>query len=406
MKICILTHTFPRNSQDVSAAFMKEFSESLAVNGNEVVVVIPFDQLIHRIGDKFKVITYKYIWPDSLHLLGYSRSMEADVKLKKINFFLLPFLMIFGTICLYNIVRKEKIDIISVHWILPNGLMALIVSKLTGIPYTITLPGTDAYLIYRNKIFANIAKIVAENSSGIFSNSRWHLNRILSLGVRVPIADVITYPVDTNHFRQSKEGLDSLREELGLKKEDLVILAVGRLVYKKGFNYLIEAMVAIVKKFPDAVLLIGGDGDLMDDWNKLAVNLNVVNKVKFLGTLKRDKILHYYNLADIMVTPSVLDKQGNIDGRPLVILESMACGKPQIVTNLPGIADALLEGKNAILVPEKDSMALAKAIETLLLSKDLRLKMGKENRRLAQQQLSIKHVGKRYTDYFRKIVGL
>ena len=92
MNICVLTHTFPRNKEDTPAAFMKKFSDSLVKAGAKVTVVAPFDLKFNRRGDLFKLVTYKYIWPDSLHLLGYSRTMVKDINLRMRSFFLSPFL--------------------------------------------------------------------------------------------------------------------------------------------------------------------------------------------------------------------------------------------------------------------------------------------------------------------------
>lgn len=403
MKICVLTHSFPRNSQDVAAAFMKEFCDGLIENGNEVILLTPYDPVFKREGDKFKIFTYRYIWPSYFHQIGYSRSMEADISLKPFNYLLAPFLIFFGTVSLYRVVKKEKVELISVHWILPNGIMALIVSILTGIPYTVTLPGTDAYLASKNKFFGLLAKLVAQRSSALFSNSRWHLEKILRLGVKVPINEVITYPVDIKKFIPLKNGFENLRGKYNLTKNTFVVLAVGRLVYKKGFEYLIEALPEVIKKYPNLKVIIGGEGDLYSDLVALAKKLRIEKQVFFPGNLRRDEIIYYYNLADVVVTPSIIDEGGNIDGRPLVILESMACGKPQIVTNLPGISDALQNGVNALLVPQKDSKAISKALFQIITSKALRDKMSGENRKLAEDKLSTKRIGELYTYFFKKI---
>ncbi len=404
MKICVLTHTFPRNKEDVAAAFMKEFCNGLVENNNEVFVVTPFDPTFKRKNDPFKIFLYKYIYPDSLHSLGYSKTMEADIKLKKKAFMLLPFLLTFGFIKTLTIVQKEKPDLISVHWILPNGLIALLVSKITGVPYTITLPGTDTYLAGKYKLFGIVAKIIAKNSKGIYSNSSWHLNKILSLGVNLKISEVITYPVDTKKFKPIKKNLEKLRKKYNVKQNEIIILAVGRLVYKKGFDYLIKAIPEVIKNQKNIKLLIGGDGTLKKELESLTKKLKLENYVTFTGTINRNEIVYYYNMADIMVTPSIIDKKGNIDGRPLVILESMACGKPQIVTNLPGISDNLVDNVNAILVPQRNSSALAKAILKLTKSKKTRDKMGRQNLRLSRSKLSTYKIGYRYTKSFEKIL--
>ena len=230
MNVCVLTHTFPRNKEDSAAAFMKEFCDGLVEAGAKVSVVIPYDLKFNRVSDNFKIITYKYIWPISFHLLGYSRTMNKDVSLRKRAYFLLPLMLIFGTLALYRTVKKEKIDIINVHWILPNGLMALIVSYLTKVPYVITLPGTDVYLAYKYKIFGFVARFIARRSSGIISNSLWHLDRMLKIGVKGVKTAVYGYPVDTLYFKPIKKGLDKYLKMHGLKDRDFIILAVGRLV--------------------------------------------------------------------------------------------------------------------------------------------------------------------------------
>lgn len=403
MRICVLTHTFPRNRSDVAAAFMKEFCDGLVENGEEVVVVTPYDKVFRREGDKFKIVNYRYIWPDKFHVLGYSRSMIGDINLRGVSYLLLPFMIFFGILTLFKTVRKEKIELISVHWIIPNGLIALAVSKLTRVPFVVTLPGTDAYLAFKNKFFGLIAKIIASQSEGVFSNSSWHLRRILDLGVNPKYQDVITYPVDTKYFKPIKVLGDRLKNELKLEK-NLIILAVGRLVYKKGFKYLIDAMKKVRINVPKARLLIGGDGDLKGELERLVLANGVADQVRFLGTIKRDEILSYYNMADVMVTPSILDQEGNIDGRPLVILESMACGIPQVVTNLPGISDNFTDGENGILVEQKKSDQLAQAIIKLLNNASLRKNIGLNNRKFAEENFSTKNIGVRYLKYFRKIV--
>jgi glycosyltransferase involved in cell wall biosynthesis len=404
VKVCVLTHTFPRDKEDVAAAFMKGFSDGLVEAGNKVVVVTPFDQRFLRRGDPFKIVTYKYIWPNSLHIMGYSRAMKADVSLGKSSYLFIPFLTLFGTLALLRVIRKEKINLINVHWILPNGLMALIVSKLTGVPFVVTLPGTDAYLAHRYKIFGWIARWIAQNSSGITSNSSWHLDRILKLGVKNKPIAIISYPTDVTQFKPLKRGLKKIRERHGLKKNNLIILAVGRLVYKKGFNYLIKAMTQIVKRFPTVRLVIGGEGDLMEDWKSLTLKLGIKKNILFIGNIRRDEIIYYYNLADVMVAPSIVDKKGNVDGGPVVSFESMACAKPQIVTSVLGVADIIEDGVNGFVIPQKDSKAIAKVVIELLGSKKLREDMGKANRKLITSGLSTGGIGKRYTKFFKGVL--
>lgn len=403
MRICVLTHTFPRNQQDVSAAFMKEFCDGLVQNGHKVVLLTPFDNDFHRRGEVFKIVTYKYIWPKAWHLLGYSRAMQSDVALKKFNYLLLPFLILFGTIKLWSVIKRDRIELINVHWIIPSGLIALIASKITKVPYVITLPGTDAYLAYKYQMIGLVAKTIAVNAAGVVSNSSWHLNRILDLGVSPRITAVISYPADVSKFKPSRVGVAKLRQKLKLDTKDLVIMAVGRLVHKKGFDYLIRVLPRLVKKYRHIKLVIGGEGDDRVLLERLANRLKIGNEVLLVGTINRDEIMSYYNLADIFVAPSIIDEQGNVDGGPLVVLESMACGKPQIVTEVLGVADVIKDGVNGYVVKQKSVQGLVEALEKLIVDRSLRIKMGKCNRRLVVSDLNTRSIGAKYTQIFSQV---
>jgi len=405
MKICILTHTFPRSDNDITAAFMDSFSTGLVEAGNEVFIVTPYDRKFSRRRDPFEIITYKYIWPDWLHILGYSKTMEADVALRKRAYFLLPFMLFFGTLTLLRQVRKKKPDLINVHWILPNGPMALIVSKITKTPYVVTVPGTDIYLAYKNKLFGLVAKYIAQNSAGITSNSSWLLKKTLKLGINPSMpTQVISYPANVSMFKPTAKDLGTYRKKLGLKKNDFVILAVGRLVYKKGFDYLIKATALLAKKYPQVKLVIGGDGDLKKEWRELSKNLGIEDKVLFVGSISRNDIAFYYNLANVFVAPSVVDKKGNVDGGPVVSFESMACGKPQIATSVLGVSDLIEDGINGFVVPQRNPQAIEMALMKLIKSDKLRKDMGQKNIQLARSLFDTKSVGENYTKFFKRTI--
>ncbi|KKR88183.1 MAG: Glycosyl transferase group 1 [Candidatus Woesebacteria bacterium GW2011_GWB1_41_10] len=404
MKICVLTHTFPRTPKDTTAAFMKEFSDGLVQAGANVVVLTPFDKSFNRPKHLFKIKTYKYVWPDSLHILGYSQTMENDLGLKKRAFLLLPLFIFFGTLALYKTVKREKIDLVNVHWILPNGLIALFVFWLTKVPYAITIPGTDAYLAYRYKLFGWVARLIAKNSAGLVSNSSLLLNRITDLGIGKKKTAVYSYPVNVSVYRPLKEGIIDYRRRHGISKDDLVLLAVGRFVYKKGYAYLIKAIPHVLKRFPKTKLVMGGDGGLRRQLEELAATLGITDNVLFIGNIDRDSIVYYYNMADVMVSPSVIDRNGNVDGGPVVSFESMACGKPQVVTDILGVADFIENGINGFKVPQKKTRELAKAIIKILESRSLRDKMGRVNRKLVLDKFGTKKVGEYYLNFFKEVL--
>lgn len=398
MKICVLTHTFPKSKKDTTAPFMHALALGLKKAGHEVVVLTPYTKDLIKGGFPYKIVTYRYIWPDFMHVLGYSQTLKNGSRLKLSTYLLFPFFSFFGTLALINLVRKEKINIISSHWILPNGFFAFIASLILKVPYIVSLPGSDVYLAKKNKIFAMFARITADNALAIVADSPRFLAEILSLGVKAKNTEIIPYPVIMEKKKSSLREISKLRERLKLKKDNLVILAVGRLVYKKGFDYLIKAMPLIIKKHSNIRLIIIGDGDLREELENLVLKLNLSTHVKFVGNVNRKDLVTYYNLSDIFVAPSVKDKEGNMDDQPVSLIEAMACGKPIVATNFPGIALTVRDGINGYLFAEKNVKDLIACLEKLIESSKLRAEMGKESKKIVLNEITDKKIGERYNN--------
>jgi glycosyltransferase involved in cell wall biosynthesis len=147
-----------------------------------------------------------------------------------------------------------------------------------------------------------------------------------------------------------------------------IIFALGRHVYYKGFDVLIEAMQHI-----DAQLLLGGDGPLKAELQQLTVRLGVSNKVLFTGSIAEADLAAYFNACDVFCLPSV--EQSEAFG--LVQLEAMACGKPVVCTQLNnGVNVVNQAGVTGLAVPARDPLALAEALNMLLNNDALRSQLG------------------------------
>jgi glycosyltransferase involved in cell wall biosynthesis len=149
-----------------------------------------------------------------------------------------------------------------------------------------------------------------------------------------------------------------------------IVFALGRHVYYKGFDVLIEAMQHI-----DAQLILGGDGPLRAELHELAERLGIAHKVSFTGTIREEDLAAYFNACDIFCLPSVAQSEAF----GLVQLEAMACGKPVVCTQLNnGVNVVNQAGVTGLAVPVRDAVALAEALNTLLHDDALRLKLGQQ----------------------------
>lgn len=207
--------------------------------------------------------------------------------------------------------------------------------------------------------------------------------------------EVIPYGIEIGQFNftnEVKEKVEKIRRQYGPK----IILFVGRLIYYKGLEYLIQAIKSV-----DAKLLIIGEGYLKENLQKLVDKLKIKNKVFFLGRVGNSEIVAYYYACDIFVLPSI----EKTEAFGLVQLEAMACGKPVVNTNLPtGTPYVSLDMITGLTVPPKDIESLSVAISTLLNDECIKKKYGENGRKRVEQEFTVKIMTKKVLNLYQELV--
>jgi len=299
MRVLIFSHTFPRFEGDNSAPFMGNLANSLHKRVKDLFVFIPYDPKIKK--DRgYKIKTFKYAFFDRFHLLGYSRTLQDDKKLRWYVNLLAPLYILFGFISLLKLVRSKNIDLISAHWIIPNGFIAYLVTWIYNVPYTVTIPGSDVYLSGKNRIFYLMTKLAAENADAVISDNLRYLEQLKKLGIKPKKTKIINYGVNVDSFKIRNKDKE-LISKYNLLENDFIVLAVGRLVQKKGFIYLIRAARNLKEKIRNFKLVIVGDGNQRVLLEKECAKYNLSNEVIFTGMIDYTALTKYYNLADVFV---------------------------------------------------------------------------------------------------------
>jgi glycosyltransferase involved in cell wall biosynthesis len=167
--------------------------------------------------------------------------------------------------------------------------------------------------------------------------------------------------VDIKRFTPDRAVRESVRNGLGVGEAPLVFTA-GRLVRKKGFEYLIDAAMKLTD-IEGLQLAIAGDGDLRQELEQRAGPLG--NHIRFLGAISQDEIARLCAAADIVAVPSVRDDAGNVDGLPNFALEALASGTPVVATRAGGLPQAIRDNVTGRLVDERDADGLAHVIRDL-----------------------------------------
>jgi glycosyltransferase involved in cell wall biosynthesis len=182
--------------------------------------------------------------------------------------------------------------------------------------------------------------------------------------------------------------------------EIIKILYAGRFDSGKGLEYLIEAIPHVVKKHDNCSFVFVGDGATKQRAENLARKLNVSRHVVFEGFVPYDKISKYYQRCDIVVVPSVWQEPF---GRSAI--EAMACGKPVIATKAGGIPEVIADGKTGFIVEPANSKAIANAIAVLLGDEEMRLKMGEQGKKIADEKYNAETVAKRVLIVYENILN-
>ncbi len=399
MNICLLTHTFPKYPDDTTAAFMHPLVLGMKAAGDNVTVLTPFHPELRPSSFPYPVVAYKYIWPDSLHMLGYSQTLRGGMHLRIVSYLLAPFLVIAGIMALTRLTKRRKFDVVSVHWVIPNGVIASVVCKLRHIPFMVTLPGSDVYIAQQNTFFSRITRWAVQDAARVCADSPQYLRELKKIGAQMQKPIVMPYPVDVSVIRM-RSSTRSVKKALSITQDAPIIVSVGRLIEKKGFHYVIHALPQILRKFPKTRYIIVGDGDMRDTLEKEAIKAGVIDHIHFVGNITRQDIGGFYSLADVIVVPSIKDREGNIDDRPVALIEAMACGRAVVVSKLPGNANTVEHGKSGILVPPKDPQAIAGAVISLLESRRSRNRLGRQARRVVAQRFRHTVIGRAYHDLF------
>lgn len=418
MKIGVLTHNYPRYAGDFMGHFVESLCNELARQGSQVTVIAPYDRDFRRpmsaqygvgpTAGRVDLRLYRYALRDDQHIIGYGRSMQSDMGLRRSNYLLSPLMLAAGTAATLAWARRARPDVLHAHWALPNGVMAATVGKILGIPVAVSIPGSDATVADSNPVFRRMARFTFAQAGLISANAESLRDVAVNrLGADPAKFDLIAYGVDPAVHTPNPAGVAHLRAELGIPDGAVVLLAVGRMVYKKGFDVLIKALALLPglpldRPLPPLHAVMVGEGDLWQDWQQMAQDLGLGETLHWVGNVPFDRMGVYYNLADVAVMPAVTKPA---TGLAVTVPDAMSCAKPVIATDAAGNTLAVADGVNGLIVPEQDPLALAQAIAHLAGDGDLRQRMGAASRLRIETELGWPQLARRYLDHFERLKG-
>ena len=376
--VVMVTTSYPRFPGDSVGTFMEPIAKGVAARGHEVHIVAPWHPRITRGKSEDGVFFhfFHYAPVPALNVFGYAAGLQADVKLKRAAWMAAPLAMAAGWFKAMRVAQKKRANVMHGHWVVPGGVIAA--TAQPQLPLVVSLHGSDVFVAERTAPAGAAARRVFARAGAVTACSEDLARRAVALGADATRLDVIPYGVDTTRFAPDPAARVRGRAELGVAPDRTLVVAAGRLVRKKGFEYLIDAMAHV----PDAHLVIAGSGDLAAELQARAVSAGVARRAHFLGDVTQDAVARWFSAADVVAIPSVRDDSGNVDGLPNTVLEAVASGTPVVATPAGGIGTVVKHDDTGLLVPERDAPALGAAIARLAGDPDLRARLGAAGRAL------------------------
>lgn len=350
--ILVLASTYPRWYGDPEPNFIHELCKRLTYKYN-IIAIVPDAPNADPNGvfEGVEIVRYRYA-PKHLQTLVNNGGIAVNLKNFLWKWLLVPSFLISQYFTVRKILRERKVDIIHAHWLLPQGWIAYLLSKYFHIPFVVTSHGGDLFGL-QGKSLTKIKKKIAENATAMTVVSQAMKNYLDQISIKPKILKVIPMGVDLQKRFVPNQQVERNKNEL---------LFVGRLVPKKGLNYLLDALAILVKEHPDLYLTIVGFGPEEPSLKEQVLQLNLEKNVNFLGGLSQSKLPEMYHKATLFVAPFVRAENGDQEGLPVALMEAIGCGCPAIVGHVIGIEDLLGEDVKNIAVNPHDTHELATAI--------------------------------------------
>jgi colanic acid/amylovoran biosynthesis glycosyltransferase len=322
----------------------------------------------------------------AVNLLKYNRSNYGEpASFLKPLYLIIPWL------------KQLPYDIVFCHFG-RNGLKANLLRDLglTKAKIVVVFHGYDISLylaVHGQDIYQNLFRQV----DLVQPISQHWQRKLLDLGCPETKILVHHMGIDCNKFQYLVKQLSH---------SQIRLVSIARLIEKKGLQYSIQAVAQLIPRYPDLEYQIIGDGVLKEDLEQLINQLNITKNVKLLGWRQQLEVAAIIAQADIFLAPSITSQDGDCEGIPVSLMESMARGLPVISTYHSGIPELIENGVSGYLLPERDVTNLATKIEHLITNTELRHKMGQAGRQKVETDYNIQILNDRLVQILQQLLSI
>ncbi len=371
LRICVIASTYPRHEHDYAVPWLRESVRQLAIRGHQITVLAPaYEGLRDHTIDGIPVVRFRYS-PKCWERLTHEQGAPNRIRNPWYQLLGAPYVWM-GRRAARRLAGRQPFDLIHVHWPFPHEPIGTAAARVNGVPLVMTAHGAEFALARRKPWVAACLKRSLRKANLLIANSCDTAERIRELSgcqaVVLPFGSTVAPQV-----------------QIPRRPGPPRILFTGRLIQRKGVDYLLRAA-QIVTHHTQAQFVITGDGDERVRLEALSRELGLGSRVNFLGFVTNEQLNEEYAQCDVWVNPAIVDDRGDTEGLGVGAIEAYAHGKPVIASRVGGIPDAVLHERTGLLIPEKDPNALASAILDLLANPAKGRRLGAAGQEFARQR--------------------
>ncbi len=356
MRALVTSSTFPARIDDGVPRFVFDLASALTRHA-EVFVLAPDapEALREERVDDLRIVRFTYFVPRRAQRLALGQGMRDNLRGSWLARLQVPGFLIRQALTTRRLARRERIDVVNAHWLVPQGLTAAWARGRGGrFKLVLHVHAGDVYLLGRLPLGRTIARYVLARTDAIYADGS-HVRDSLSELVGYDCGAVLQ-PMGV-HCSTFGPGATTAPVEHGFP--DGFLFFFGRMAEKKGAVYLVRAMPRILERRPGLGLVLIGDGPQRSLLDKEVSRLGLEPSVRFLGRQPHAEIVRHLHACRAAVVPSIIDSHGETEGMPTVVVEAMAAGVRVVGSAVDGIPDVLRHGENGWLCREKDPEDLA-----------------------------------------------
>lgn len=394
-KILVLSSSYPKYKGDMNGVFIyNQVSQLKSFYDIHVLTPDYKGALSFEITEGIKIYRHKQFFTKNIEL-AYGSDILAKIKNNYLLLFVVLFFLLYQFLAIKKIIGTEKIKIIHAHWLIPQGFLAVLYKTLfnRNVKILATIHGADLNS-FDNFAGNLLKKFILKRLDALVVVSQPMKDRVMELGYK---KDVFVFPdaVDTDFFTPDKKD-EKLKIKYDIKGD--LLLFVGGLIERKGIRQLIQAMPLIIKDFPDAKLLVVGDGNLKEELIALVTELTISTNVVFAGAIQHNDLPSYFATADLFILPSFSE------GWPVVVMEALSCGAAAVVSDIPVFSNHKDKEQLFTIIKKGDPDSVATNVIALLSNREMLNKKKVNVRQYAIDNLDLKVISDNYREVLSEMV--